>query len=107
MKRYVRANDLGNVSPSEYLCNNFDHYPKGMKTYDINGKQITTNLLAYDYARWGGNTTPRCKTYGKVDKFGTIYGAFDALVAEGYTEIKFAEMPTSIRGYHHVYYFAK
>ena len=105
MKRYVKATIT--ESPSEYLRNNFNHYQKGMQTYDIDGKQITTNLLAYDYARWSGNTTPRCKSYAKVDKYGSTYDAFDALVAEGYTEIKFAELATSIRGYHHVYYFAK
>jgi len=105
MKRYINATTT--ESPADYLCDNFSRYPKGMQTYDIDGRQVTTNLLASDKARWSGNTTPRCKTYGNVDKFGTIYEAFDVLFAEGYTEIKFAEMSTSIRGYHHVYYFAK
>lgn len=109
MKRYIKASENStSISPSEYLRNNFDKYPKGMRTYDIDGKQITTNLLAFDIPYWSGNTNPRCKRYTNVDNLGgNMSSAFDAMVAEGYTEIKFVYQTTSIRGYRRVYVFAK
>ena len=96
MKRYIKCTTV--ESPSEYLTNNYPIYDKGMQTYDIDGKSITTNFRASNKPYWNGYSKVRgYSDYRNVD-WGKQGQIFDELVHAGYTDIKFVVRPTSIRG---------
>ncbi len=74
-----------------------------MQKYEINGVTVKTNYRAYDYPKLTGNESG----YREVPQGKTTTDLFNELVERGYTEIRFGEMSTRIRGYHHTYYKAK
>jgi len=96
MKRYIRSTTV--ESPSEYLINNYPIYDKGMQTYDIDGKSITTNFRASNKPYWNGYSKARGYSDYRNVEWGKQDQIFDELVNAGYTDLKFAVMPTSIRG---------
>ena len=110
MKRYIKSAEANSTieSPSAYLRANFPSYHKGMQVYDINGKSITTNLMAMEYPYWNGYSIARGFSENpKTIDWGTVDAIFDKLVDEGYTTIKFVGVPTSIRGLKKIYAFYK
>ena len=105
MKRYIRASTVD--SPAEYLRDNFPRYDKGMRTYGIEGKTITTNYLAYNKPSWNGYSKARGYVDGKYAEWGHTDELFDQLISEGYTEIKLVEVSTSIHGLRRTYMWYK
>jgi hypothetical protein len=95
---------------STYLCEEYakkaraTHKPvwkvSRMFTFDVDGKQITTNYGCYaDYPYWNG--------YGNGYK-GIPFGKTTAdllfdLINQGYTQIRFVQASTAVRGYCNVY----
>lgn len=73
-----------------------------MYTYDIDGKQITTNLGAYNYPFWNGNSSA---PYVHVDSRTTDSEVLKSLIERGYTKIQFRYRTTAVRGYHETYAF--
>lgn len=89
-------------SPSDIVNESKNRRITKMETFNINGKEVTTNYGAIEYPKLSGYANG----YNKVD-FGKTDGAvFNELVEQGYTNIRFAEMTTSVRGFHNVYYKA-
>lgn len=80
-----------------------------MNTVSVNGKHIKTNLYSSQYPIWNGNDVPAKYNgrYVTVPFGSTVKELFDKLVAEGYTEIRFVETTTMVRGYHHVHAFVR
>ena len=105
MKKYIRSSTIANTA--EYLRNNFPRYDKGMRTYDIGGKTITTNYLAYNYPSWNGYSKARGYVNGEYAEWGHTDELFDKLISEGYTEIKLVGVSTSIHGLRRTYMWYK
>ena len=74
-----------------------------MVVYNIDGKDIKTNLKAMNYPIWNGNDFPSKYTSYVCVGFTSVYDVFNSLVEQGHTEIRFVEMTTCVRGYHKVY----
>ena len=90
---------------AEYVREHRDHRGKPMQTFEINGKKIKTNLGDWKSVIWNGNDVPmKYGTNQRAVGFGkTMNEVFEDLVNEGYTEIRFVEVTTCVRGYHRVY----
>ena len=86
-----------------------DNHGKPMQIFEINGKKIKTNLGAWQESMWNGNDIPfKYTSLGNGRNYGlgfraTMDEAFEEAVKEGYTEIRFVETSTCIRGYHRIY----
>lgn len=97
------------MTQAEFVRNNRDHHEKPMQTFEINGKNIKTNLGAWQSSMWDGNEIPVKYTHEKKGKHRSLeFGesedaAFIKELENGYTEIRFVEVSTAVRGYHHVY----
>lgn len=90
-------------SPSDIVNESKDRRSTKMETYTINGTEVKTNYGAIEYPKLTGSENG----YRKVDFGKTDSAVFNELVEQGYTNIRFAEMTTRVRGYHYVYYKAK
>lgn len=73
-------------------------------TYDIDGRQITTNYDASEYTYWDGNGGGRYRSVGFRD---TIENVVYSLVKAGYTNIRIKYTTTRVRGWHNFYVFYK
>ncbi len=97
------------MTPAEYVRQNRDHHGRPMQTFEINGRKIKTNLGAWQDCMWNGNEIPAKYTWsggGKERGLGfreSMDEAFNKAVEAGWTEIRFVETSTCVRGYHHVY----
>ena len=96
MKRYVRADTI--ASTANYLRENFPTYTSGMRSYEIDGKTITTNFLSMKKPYWNGYSQARGYQGPKPVSYGEFDACFDSLIDQGYTDIKIVEVPTSIHG---------
>lgn len=79
-----------------------------MQTFEIDGRTIKTNLRAWQNSMWDGNDVPEKYNHPNGSNRRLGFGesedeAFEKAFIEGYTEIRFVETSTCIRGYHHVY----
>ena len=74
-----------------------------MVVYNIDGNAVKTNLKAMNYPMWDGNEVPNKYRGYECVGFTSVYDVFNDLVNRGYTEIRFVEMTTCVRGYHKVY----
>lgn len=93
---------------AEFVRQTRDHHGRPMQTFEINGKKIKTNLGAWQDAMWNGNDVPAKYTFpnGRHGALGfgeSMDEAFIKAVEAGWTEIRFVETSTCVRGYHHVY----
>lgn len=97
------------MTAAEFVRANRDNHGKPMQTFEINGKKIKTNLGAWQNTMWNGNEIPMKYTYlcgGTHRALGfreSTDEAFNKAVEEGYTEIRFVETSTRVRGYHNEY----
>lgn len=97
------------MTPAEIIRQTRDVHGRPMQTFQINGKKIKTNLGAWQDSMWNGNDIPMKYTWysGGTHRplgFGeSMDEAFIKAVDEGWTEIRFVETSTMVRGYHHVY----
>ena len=105
MKRYIKAS--AEMSYFDQLYNNYPKYESGMRTYEVGGKTITTNLLARKHPYWNGYSKARGYIDGKYSEWGKLNECFDSLIDEGYTEIKLVCVPTSIHGLTRTYMWYK
>ena len=85
-----------------------DYHGKPMQEFEIDGRKIKTNLGAWQDCMWNGRKIPAKYRYpighNRPLNFGESENeAFEKAVADGYTEIRFVETSTMVRGYHHVY----
>lgn len=85
-----------------------DHHGRPMQTFEIDGREIKTNLGAWQNSMWSGNDVPAKYTFpngrNRALEFGeSMDAAFIKAVEEGWTEIRFVETSTCVRGYHRVY----
>ena len=86
-----------------------DYYGRPMQEFEFNGKIIKTNFDAFQYPMWDGNGIPAKYTYKDHGyhrrlEFGeSEEEALIKAVEAGYTEIRFVETSTMVRGYHNVY----
>ena len=79
-----------------------------MQTFEIDGKKIKTNLGAWQNSMWDGSDVPAKYNHPNgsnraLEFRETIDEAFEKAFYEGYTEIRFVETSTCVRGYHNVY----
>lgn len=93
---------------AQRVRNQRDHHGKPMQEFIINGKKIKTNLGAWQDSMWNGNDIPAkyCHPIGYHRALGfqeSMDEAFEKAVADGYTEIRFVETATAVRGYHNIY----
>ena len=101
--------NLITMTPAEYVRTHRDFHGRPMQTFEINGRKIKTNLGAWQSTMWNGNDIPAKYTYerGGCER-GLRFGesadeAFNTAVEDGWTEIRFVETSTCVRGYHHEY----
>lgn len=85
-----------------------NHHGRPMQAFEIDGRTIKTNLGAWQDSMWNGNDIPEkyCHPNGYHRRLGfgeSMDEAFEKAVADGYTEIRFVETSTMVRGYHNVY----
>lgn len=93
---------------AEQVRNQRDIYGRPMQVFEINGKKIKTNLGDWRCSMWNGNDVPAKYTFPNGKCRGLRFGecadeAFIEAVEAGWTEIRFVDVSTSIRGYHRVY----
>lgn len=96
------------MTPAEIVRRDRDYYGIPMQTFEINGRKIKTNFDARQYPLWNGNDIPAKYSFpnGKNRPLGfgeSMDEAFIKAVEAGWTEIRFVETSTCVRGYHHVY----
>ncbi len=93
---------------AEFVRQSRDVHGRPMQTFEINGRKIKTNLGAWQDCMWNGNDVPAKYTFpnGRCRGLGfreSMDEAFIKAVEEGWTEIRFVDVSTRIRGYHRVY----
>ena len=99
------TSNTGTVKPSDFVRDNRigSRTSNKMETYNIIGMEVKTNYGAIQYPMLTGEESGyRRVEFGKSDA-----QTFNELVEQGYTNIRFAEMSTRVRGYHEIYYKAK